>query len=70
MSRSRAWRVLRTRSTRPLTRGVSLRRGALIATPLALERARPVWPSDSQLEEWKALEFRQLKPPSGEDLNQ
>jgi hypothetical protein len=72
MSRSSAWQSLRgrTRSSRPAnTPKPSLSRSPRTAANIAAEHMRPVWPSDSKLEEWKALEFRQLKPPSDEDWN-
>jgi hypothetical protein len=72
MTRSSAWQALRRRkrSTRPAhttTASVHLvPRGAFIITS---ERVRPEWLNDSKFEEWTSLEFRHLKPPSGEDWN-
>lgn len=70
MTRSSAWQALRrrTRTTRPAnTLSASVLRGPRTATTTAAEHVRPVWPSDSKLEEWTTLEFRQPKPPSDED---
>ena len=72
MSRSSAWHALRgrTRSTRPATTpNASPQRGPRFSMTTAAEHVRPIWPSESKLEEWKSLEFRHLKPPSDEDWN-
>jgi hypothetical protein len=72
MGRSSAWQALRgrKRSTRPAnTWAANMHRGPRETTTLSSGPTRPARLNDVQLEEWKALEFRHLKPPSGEDWN-
>jgi hypothetical protein len=73
VTRSSAWRALRgpKRSTRPAyISTASLHGDRRIAAIIAGERERPAWLNDPKLEEWTALEFRHVKPPSDEDWHQ
>lgn len=70
MSRSSAWQTLRgrNRSTRPANApAVHVHHRPRVAMTLPFEPGRTVWLNQAKLEEWKTLEFRHLKPPSGED---
>jgi hypothetical protein len=42
-------------------------RGPRVAAIIATERVRPLGPRYSQFEEWKALEYRVVAPPSDEN---
>ena len=72
MARSRAWHALRGRrhhAPNGTSSPTAKFRGPRVATVIAAERVRAIWPSDSKFEEWKSLEFRDVKPPSDEHWN-
>jgi hypothetical protein len=72
MSRSSAWQTLRSRKrrTRPANASVAhMHHRPRVATTLPFEPGRTAWTNESKLEEWKTLEFRHLRPPTGEDWN-